>query len=162
MLEFGMKPPISYNTFLERSKEQLIPVDMAIIERASIGPYEDINDNSPVLREWKRFDTLLRNELVRSRAAKKHKDPSQYIRGGFSQDPFIAPFSHWAINQDSPLEAELYLDKIRWERLEELKGLHYFDIEYLVTYCLQLQILERWHRINSGDGMQVLERLINI
>ena len=51
------------------------------------------------------------------------------------------------------------MDKIRWEKIEEFKAGHYFDMEYLAAYDLQLQMLERWDRINSGDGMKILEGL---
>jgi len=54
----------------------------------------------------------------------------------------------------------LYLDRIRWEKIEELKTGHYFDIEYLTAYCLQLQILERWDRVDSGSGMEILKELV--
>ena len=58
-----------------------------------------------------------------------------------------------------PLEAELYLDRIRWEKLEELEKNHYFDITYLVAYALKLQILERWDRINSIGGDEAMQKL---
>ncbi|MDP2910747.1 MAG: DUF2764 family protein [Candidatus Omnitrophota bacterium] len=138
MLHFGMKPPFSYPDFL------------ALWESHS---------HHALLKEWERFNKSLANELVRTRAVKKGKDPNKYLRDSDGLDPFIAPLAHWATNQDSPMEAELYLDKIKWEKIEELKAGHYFDIEYLIAYGLQLQILERWDKINSGDGVEILERL---
>lgn len=139
MLHFGMKPPFSYPDFL------------ALWEPDS---------HSDLLKEWERFNKALANELVRARAVKRGKDPNKYLRGSEGLDPFIAPLAHWATNQGSPMEAELYLDKIRWEKIEEIKAGHYFDMEFLAAYGLQLQILERWNKINSGDGMGTLERLV--
>jgi len=159
MLQFGMKLPFTYSDFLEQCKQELSRDDMDILERASIEPSIDVEDKIPLLKKWKDFDRSLRNELVRLRAVKKGKDSANYLRGNDELDPFIAPLAHWAMNQDSPMEAEKYLDKIRWEKMEEIKAGHYFDIEYLAVYCLQLQILERWDRINSGDGMKALERM---
>ncbi len=149
MLQFGMKPPISYSDFLEQCAQQLSQDEMDALKE----------DKSLLLKKWKIFDISLRNELVRTRAVKKGKDPNNYLRGSGGIDPFIAPLAHWAANQDSPMEAEKYLDKIRWEKIEEIKSGHYFDMEYLAAYGLQLQILERWDRINSGDGMKILEGL---
>lgn len=160
MLEFGAKTPFSYHDFVSCCQEQLDGRDMEIIKRATILPCEDIEDSSPTLREWKRFDRTLRNEIARSRANKKGRDPSQYIRGENYSDPFMAPLAQWAVSQDSPLEAELYLDRARWERIEQLKKGHYFDIDYLITYALQLQIMERWEKINSEGGMEVLQGLL--
>lgn len=158
MLQFGMKPPFSYPDFLKACSSELNQSDMDVLANVSIALWES-DSHSDLLREWERFNRGLRNELVRTRAVKRGKDPNKYLRGSDSLDPFIAPLAHWATNQDSPMEAELYLDKIRWEKIEEIKSGHYFDMEYLVAYGLQLQILERWDRINSGDGMKILERL---
>lgn len=160
MLQFGMKSPIAYSDFLECCETQLTGHDMDIIKRALITPPETKEDKSPALREWKEFDTLLRNELTRSRAAKRAKDPLHYIRGEDTHDPFIAQFSHWAIGQESLLEAELYLDRARWEKIDELSKGHYFDIDFLIAYSLKLQILERWNNINSGSPTQALQELL--
>jgi hypothetical protein len=161
MLEFGMKIPFSYADFLIKCRQQLGSTDIGIIERITIGPFETIKDPLSTFQEWKRFDTALRNEIVRYRAARKANDPMQYIRGENYPDPFVSGFAHWAVNQDSPIEAELYLDRVRWEKIEELGKGHYFDIDYLVTYALRLQILERWDRINSEGAIQHLEELLS-
>lgn len=161
ILKFGTQSPISRNNFLGFCREQLSSSDFKIITRVSILPYEKIEDVSSSLREWKRFDISLRNEIARSRATKKAKDVFAYIRGEDSTDPFIAPFAHLVANQDSPLEAELSIDRKRWDKIEELKKGHYFDIDYLIAYMLELQILERWERINLEDSQQVLENLLD-
>jgi len=159
MLHFGMKPPLSYPDFLEACSHELNKNDIDILAELSIEPSADTDDKLPFLKEWKIFNRSLGNELVKTRAAKKGKDPNRYLRGDNGIDPFIAPLTHWAVNQDSPMEAELYLDRVRWDKVEEIKTGHYFDMEYLAAYGLQLKILERWHRINSVDGVKVLEGL---
>lgn len=149
MLHFGMRPPFSYSDFLEECANKLSPDDMDLLKE----------DKAPLLKKWNIFDTSLRNELVRTRALKRGKDPGRYLRGSVGIDPFIAPLAHWTVNQDSPMETEMHLDKIRWEKIEEIKIGHYFDMEYIAAYGLQLRILERWDGINSGDGMKILEGL---
>lgn len=160
MLEFDTKPSISYKDFVSRCSEQLVPADMEAIQRATIAPCNDAMDASLTLREWKAFECSLRNELARHRAGRHSKDPSRYMRGEGYPDPFTAGLAQWAVNQDSPTDSELFLDRARWDKLGELKKFHYFDIDYLITYALQLQILERWARINSEGGMQVLAGLV--
>jgi len=161
MLEFGMKMPFSYSKFLMLCREQLTEHDMGIIKRTGIEPCEDFEENSMALREWKKFDIALRNEIVRVRASKKAEDPVKYIWGESYVNPYLAGSAQWAISQDSPIEAELSLDRLRWEKIEELGRGHYFDIDYLITYTLKLQLLERWERINSGNGMEVLQGLLS-
>ncbi|MBU1853168.1 MAG: DUF2764 domain-containing protein [Candidatus Omnitrophica bacterium] len=160
MLEFGMKIPFSYRQFLLLCREHLSIADMEIIKRVRIEPCEDIEEDSLSLREWKEFDIALRNEIVRFRAGKKGLDPIQYIRGESYLEPYLAGLVQWATNQESPLEAELSLDRLRWERIDGLTRGHYFDIDYLIAYALKLQLLERWERINSEGGMKVLQGLV--
>ncbi|MFH1492297.1 MAG: DUF2764 family protein [Candidatus Omnitrophota bacterium] len=160
LLEFAMKPPLKYSDFLKCSREQLSAHDMDIIQRTKITPAQDVDESQATLREWQIFDITLRNEIVKFRASRKLKDPAKYIRAPGYSDPFIASFAHWVTSQDSPMEAELSLDRERWQRLEELAKAHYFDIDYLITYALQLQILERWQMINSQPATVALEALL--
>ncbi len=157
MLHFGMKPPLSYPDFLGSCASELNQDDMDILREPD--SHRESGSRSVLLKEWENFNRSLMNELVRTRAVKKGKDPNKYLRGDSGVDPFIAPLTHWAVNQDSPMEAELYLDRARWDKIEEIKTGHYFDLEYLIAYGLQLKILERWNRINSADGVKVLEGL---
>ena len=164
MLEFGMKMPISCENFLALAEEHLSLKDLNIIKRTQIVPLKDIDDVEdalPTLREWKKFEATLRNEIAKTRAVKKSKDQSEYIRGENYRDPFLAHFAQWVSSEDSPLEAERAIDKKRWEKIEDLSKGHYFDIDYLVAYALKLQILARWERISSSNGMEVLQGLLN-
>ncbi len=159
-LESGMRAPVSYENFLSLAAEQLKSSDSKTIERAKTGPCDDPDDPVPLLKAWKSFDMSCRNEMARIRAAKKSQDPARYIRGENYPDPFTAGFAHWAAGQANPLEAEMYLDRIRWEKIEELEKGHYFDIGYLIAYALKLQILERWDRINSTGGDEAVQILL--
>lgn len=53
---------------------------------------------------------------------------------------------------DSPLDAELYLDRLRWSFLEETGNLHYFDLEALVVYYLKLQLVLRQEKLQEKIG----------
>ena len=81
MLHFGMKPPFSYSDFLERCRQEIDADGIDTLERVSIESSIDIKDKLPVLETWKNFNRRLRNELARTRAVKKGKDPNKYLRG---------------------------------------------------------------------------------
>ncbi|HDP16286.1 MAG TPA: DUF2764 family protein [Candidatus Omnitrophica bacterium] len=156
VLEFAAKAPFSYEEFLSRCDGQLSPEDREAVDRAVTMLRHDAAEKYRAVAEWDAFETSLKNEIARVRAEKYSKDPFKYIRGEHYYDPFTAGLAQWAVNQDSPMEAELFLDRARWEKLEEIKNGHYFDIDYLIAYAIQLRILIRWGRINSEGGMQVL------
>lgn len=160
MLDFNLGVPLTYQGFLTRCEEQLSAYDLEIIKRTKITPSETTKDSCSILQIWKEFDTVLRNELVRMRATKTGKDVLRYIHGEDEHNPFVAHFAHIIFNQTSPLEAEKQFDLTRWEKIEELKMGHFFDIEFLVCFALQLQILERWNKINQEKGTQILEELV--
>ena len=160
LLEFGMKTLFTYADFLSICEEQLSPNDLKIIKETRLAPLKNPDSRCLTLKEWNKFNITLRNEIVKVRTGRQEKDASRYIRGKDCADSFIASFAQWVINQDSPLEAEISLDRFRWEKLDDLGKGHYFDIDCLVTYALKLQILARWENINSNDGMQVLQNLV--
>ena len=162
LLEFGMKTLFTYADFLSICEEQLSSSDLNIIKETRLAPLENPYSHCLTLREWNKFNITLRNEIAKVRANKQGKDASKYIRGEDYVDPFMASFTQWVINQDSPLEAEISLDRFRWEKLDDLGRGHYFDIDYLVVYALKLRILERWENINSNDGMQALQNLVAV
>ena len=162
MLEFGAKPPMSYVDFLKRCRGQLCSDDMRIIGKVKTGPSEAAGESRGVLKEWKDFDIALRNEIAKQRALKLTRDPLKYIRGEDYSNPFESVFAHWAVSQDSPIRAELYLDRVRWEKIEEFSKGHYFDIGFLIGYALKLQILERWQNINKESGAEILQDMIKV
>lgn len=49
--------------------------------------------------------------------------------------------------ESNPLQAELALDRARWQKLSELALSYSFDNDELVVYTLQLMLLERWWNI---------------
>ena len=158
-LDFGIEPPISSDEFLNRCREQLSDTHLGIIERVTIEPASIKEYSGGILKKWQEFDTALRNELVKMRAVKKEKEASDYIRSEYFADLSLTHYAHIIYNQGSPLEAERTFDRIRWDKIEDLKLGHYFDIDFLVAYLLQLQILERWKRFSHYKGSQILEEL---
>jgi hypothetical protein len=161
MLHFGMKPPFSFERFLEIC-DQLIPKKDFLVLRTLPLPeqYSEKGKRHGMVKRWIEFDTALRNELARIRAAKKHRDPVLYLRPDGSRGSFPLPPGMASVIQTSPLEAEKILDETRWKALEEFTAGHYFDLAVLVTYAYRLLILQRWENIRSADGLNLLEDVL--
>lgn len=117
-------------------------------------------DPPPAEKRWRDFDGVLRNELVKIRAARKKIDPAKYLRYAGFTDPSIAHIALHAHRAPSILEAEKILDEARWRFLDELAVGHYFDMDFLVTYAIKLLILERWERVNTLDKTQAVDELL--
>lgn len=161
-LEFGVKPPFSFDKFLETAQQFIPEKDIVIIRISAESPGYVYEGTQPTLKKWFTFDTALRNELVKIRASRRHIDPGKYLR----EDGYLGPsITHIVLNAYrtlSILEAERFLDQERWRFLDELSLGHYFDMDILIVYALKLLILERWEQVNSGDRVKVLEETVKI
>lgn len=168
MLHFGAKPPLSTEKFLDMCKGFVPDEDLAVIASVGAIPTYEVELAKPdfnlvgwngILKKWLAFDTALRNELVKIRAAKKHIDPALYMRQDGYAEPSVTHLALAATRDPSIIEAEKILDQERWHFLDEFSVGHYFDLDLLIIYILKLQILERWAKVNSADPVKEVRQL---
>jgi hypothetical protein len=158
VLQFGMKPPFSYEQFLQLCEGMVGEKEWGIL-RSLPGiremPYR--GQVKTTLQRWFEFDRDLRNELVKIRAAHQKIDPQKFLR---PDDGYVEPaITHIALHahrNPSVLEGERSLDQERWMKLEEIAGGHFFDFDYLIVYALKLLLLWRWETIRLADGNALL------
>jgi hypothetical protein len=160
MLHFGSRPPFSFERFIQTCRDLLPQADIKVLEASSIYGEYDYNTDQPSLKNWQEFDTVLRNELVKIRAARKHIEPTAYLRREGYAPPYITYIAMNAHRATSILEAERMLDQERWRALEDISIGHFFDLDLLVVYAHKLLILQRWERIRSRDRSAALEEAI--
>jgi hypothetical protein len=145
-LGFGAAPPMRWARFAEEFPLFLNSDDAAIVAAAVLEHPPDDPDAPPLASEalagWRAWDRALRNELARLRAQSLGRDAAPWTREAFPLPDAVAA-ARAAFGAASPLEAEIALDRARWETLDRLRGIHHFDREALVVYSLQLQITER-------------------
>lgn len=160
MLHFPTKPPFSFERFIEICGDKISQDDINLLKLVREGyVYEG---PQATLKQWRAFDTALRNELAKIRASRKHVDPLKYLRGQeYYIEPYITHIAMTAYRNPSIIEAERLLDQEKWRRLDELALGHYFDLDFLIVYALKLRILERWERINSADKSLLLKEALN-
>lgn len=160
MLQFGGKPPFSFERFIEMCRDHVPGEDLAQVKQCADDAFIQKAQSQPALAQWAVFETSLRNELVRIRAGRKKIDGSKYLRAEGSGDVAMyhrAMASHRIL---SPVESEKFLDGERWLRLEELSLGHFFDCDALIVYALKLRILLRWDIIDRADKQEALERIL--
>lgn len=160
-LYFGMKPPFGFEELLRKCEGVIPDKDIGAIKKATlIIDRDEPAEKNTVLNEWKRFDSDLRNELVKIRAQRKHIDPAKYLRNEryVSVDIFLLLSS--ITRNPSIVESERLLDQIKWNFLDELALGHYFDLCALAVYALKLLLLEKWENINTADKAGLLEQAL--
>ncbi len=158
MLDYGVKPPVSYDDFLEDCRRLMPDEDFLHLESAVLGAEPVTSPGRSALSAWDRFNSDLRNEMARFRAQRAHKDPQDFMRGEAYAHPRHAEAVQHAAQEENLLEAEKALDRHKWQFLDDLSGGHFFDMDYLIVYALKLQILERHRLIGSDRGRETLER----
>jgi hypothetical protein len=161
MLHFGMKPPFSFERFLEVCRQFIPEKDFQLLSNLpQPEQYSANGKRHQIIQKWIEFDVALRNELVKIRASRKHVEPVTYLHPDGYSGSSLAPVVMATNINTSVLDAEKSLDETRWKALEELATGHYFDLDLLITYAYKLLILQRWENIRSADGTILLEQAL--
>lgn len=160
MLSFGQKPPFSFGRFLEISRQHVTGVDARYLELVSIAGGYSFDGGQKTLEAWQRFDTQIRNEIVRLRASHRKLDPQRFMRGEYAYEAQAVHAVTNAHRSGSILEGERLLDQERWRFLDELANGHHFDIDFLIVYGLKLLILERWDRMIAVNKDKALAQTL--
>ncbi len=141
MLDYDDPGDLKYEDYLDECRKWLKPGEAAVLEASRISPERE-NTLPGIAEVYRKWEISLRNELVLLRSASMGLNPEDFLA---PSEPFpdTAALAASAFKEESPLEAENILNRGRWDFIESLKAGHFFDLEYLVLYSLQLQILER-------------------
>jgi hypothetical protein len=107
--------------------------------------------NSSFIDGWYAWERALRLQLARYRAQSLKRD------GAAPVDPPGSPpeadaAAKAALALESPLEAELLLDKARWDAIGALEGLDYFGRNTVYSYLLKLLLMERRSAFKPREG----------
>jgi hypothetical protein len=161
MLQFGARPPFSWDNFLELCQRLISGKDYALLKNLPRPEeYAGYSGEQETVRRWVDFDTALRNELVKLRAGPKHIDAAKYMRAQDYTNLSLAQAAMSAQRSAAPQEAELILDRRRWDFLQELSFGRYFDLDFLIAYAYKLKILWRWEEFRRADKEALLEGVL--
>ncbi len=148
-IRLGEKIPISEEYFLQFAEDTIDAKSYQILLKCRWGLTEPTGFSfADRILSWEKE---LRLELAKARILKLPFD--------ISPDLKTAAGSYYLLEQvravmdlSSPLDAERYLDQLRWSFLEEISARHYFDLEALVVYYLKLQLALRQEKFQEELG----------
>ena len=90
-------------------------------------------------------------QLVRSSAADFGlRGELQYI------DAVIAAVS----DEPNIVEKERKIDAIRWAEAEDIAAYDYFNVNYILSYLVKVNIVARWTLLSPEVGREMLNKLI--
>jgi hypothetical protein len=148
--------PMGLGEFLERAGRYLSPKDLFVLEGARLYIPEDGSfplsaASSPLLMRYYRWELALRNELARLRAQRLQKPADKHLKPGEPEWDGVK-VAQAAFQAEDPLQGELLIERERWSFIEGLGVNRYFDMEFLSSYALLLQALERKARFTAEAG----------
>lgn len=153
----GAPPPITEERFLELCNRFLSKKVLKIINNITLCPTQIIeNSGSALIDNFNENERNLRFALGKVRAEKLGKTfdlsnrilPIECVKAAAS-----------AIEIDSPLEAEKFLNRFRLNMLDSLRPTDNFSDDYIYYYGLKLKLLLRIRRFDTEVGEKAYTKI---
>ncbi len=163
-LLYGQASSMSLEYFKELCREHLEPKDFELLESCGLNPFShQIEDDeskdpasAPFVDSWNTWEKALRLNLAKFRSQNLKRDISSQEEASAWDTAAIAKN---AVTMESPLEAEMYLDKARWDYIDSLEGLDHFSVNAMFAYHLKLSLMERYSKFKEDEGFAEYKRL---
>ena len=152
-LSYGFPSPMETRKFRELCVDLMDGNDLALLERCSLDPAVSGGEStgSPLIDGWAAWERALRIHLAKFRAARLKREDAVLPDAPF--EPLdAAAAARAALALESPLEAELQLDRSRWAAIEALQTGNYFSRDTVYAYLLKLLILDRKALFRVEEG----------
>ncbi len=152
-------PPITEERFLELCYRFLgKKAQKEIAKLTLMPPRTPEKSNSAVLSGWYDGERKLRVALALARAEKMKKP---FDKGDEYLTAELIKVAKTAVETESPLEAEKFLNAYRLEFLEALRPMDNFSADTVFYYGLKLKLLQRIRRFDADAGSAAYRNIYN-
>lgn len=135
-----------------------------------------MKSKNPFIASWFEFNLNI-NNILASFAARKYKmnvaevivgdtDVCEMLRTSNARDfglsetlDYFEPLQR-LVETDDLVEREKKVDQLKWKWLEDASFFHYFTIERLFVFLLQLEMIERWVLLDKEKGSELFRQMI--
>lgn len=141
--------PITSERFTELCQRFLGKKAQGELKKITLAPPRNPEKSSALIEKWNEGERNLRLALAKLRADKMNKNfdaETQSFPAGLLQA------ARTAVEIESPMEAETFLNKYRLDFLETLRPMDSFSEEYVFYYGLKLKLIERIRKFDSESG----------
>ncbi len=147
-LFFEKEPSITVEKFLEEARNWMDARDYQVLSQVDINDFITEKKIENLYDQLKAFESDIRTDVGLWREAQKQ-----------NQEYKPASFPVSTIKEGNPLEIEIRLMEMRWQFIDELERSHHFDLGFLISYYLKLQILRRYFTFNKEQGLKKFQKL---
>lgn len=162
-IDFGSVPPFKYEEFKELASRFVSKKDAEILATLSLEPSRrEEKIASSFLQKWYDFERTLRLALRELRANGLKWDDvdiSYEEHAKVVSSLHASSIASQAFTMEDPLQAELFLDKKRFEFLNNIKSSDYFSSDSLFAYAIMLLIIIRESNFSKEVGEEEYKRL---
>ncbi len=159
MLRMDMSDYMTFDEFLARCKGLVSEGDYKTLSNATLSGGE-VKGNR-FLAEFSHFRSMVEKELAAQRAARLSIQDERYVNKG-DKESRITEEIRKAVACESPLEAEKIILQLYWDYLEtHVSSGHYFDLTFLISYALRLQILSRQSQFTTEKGNEEFSKVFS-
>ena len=149
---------ISENTPLPITEERFMELCQRFLSKKSQGELKKLTllppkaaekSTSTLIEQWNEGERKLRLALGKLRADKMNKS---FDAENNSFSPALLQAVRTAIEIESPIEAENFLNGYRLDFLESLRPMDSFSEDFVFYYGLKLKIIERVRKFDKTSG----------
>ena len=150
-LFYEQKPPMSSAHFKELAADLLEDSDLKVMDYLTFNDvFSENKSGCDFVKNWKNWERALKLNLAKERAIKLKKDIQLTDIPFFPQEAAITAVK--AVDEKSPLDGEILLDKARWNAIDSIAGSDYYSVNNIYAYYLKLLLLERRQSFNTEKG----------
>ena len=135
-----------------------------------------MKSKNPFIASWFEFNLNINNILAAFAARKYKMNVAEVIVGdtevcemlrtsnardfGLSETlDYFEPLQR-LVEPDDLVEREKKVDQLKWKWLEDASFFHYFTVERLFVFLLQLEMIERWVLLDKEKGSELFRQMI--
>ena len=146
----GAPLPITSERFTELCERFLGKKAKVELDKLTLAPPKNPEKSSSALVEkWNEGERSLRLALAKLRADKLNKNYDAEIH---SVPAVLLQAARTAVEIESPMEAEEFLNRCRLDFLETLRPMDSFSEEFVFYYGLKLMLIERIRKFDPASG----------
>lgn len=135
-----------------------------------------MKSKNPFIASWFEFNLNINNILAAFAARKYKMNVAEVIVGdtdvcemlrtsnardfGLSETVDYFELLQRLVETDDLVEREKKVDQLKWKWLEDASFFHYFTIERLFVFLLQLEMIERWVLLDKEKGSELFRQMI--
>ena len=149
-LVYGQTVPMSSAEFRDLARDKMSSAEAAILDYCTLDPgFSAPPTHSAFINHWREWERTLRLNLGKSRSQKlKRADTADAPE--HPADAVTAAKNALAL--ESPLDAEIFLDKARWDAIDSFQGINTFSEDAMYAYLLKLLLMERRTAFKNEEG----------